>query len=211
MEITFGALGILGGVLCAIGDVLFDYKGKSNETLGKHKFIESNWVRMADWRFKASAIFASVGVPMYFLGFTGLAMQITNQPMAMVYWIACLVGSTGGVLIHALLCVFPVLYKKLLAGRTFAEIEGILNALYDLIKIPFYFHYVFLVIVSSVIAGAAIICGFLPLPVWMIIFTPLWMMLIGALLKKAIKQELPGITSIGIAITGLMAILSYNA
>ena len=41
MEFIFGVLGIIGGLLCAVGDVLFDYKGRGSVKLGKHKYIES--------------------------------------------------------------------------------------------------------------------------------------------------------------------------
>ena len=34
INIIFGILGIAGGVLCAVGDILFDLKGKGNKKLG---------------------------------------------------------------------------------------------------------------------------------------------------------------------------------
>ncbi len=208
MEIIFGALGIAGGLLCLIGDILLDYEGKGNRTLGRYGFIESNWDKMAAWRFKASAILAAAGVPLYFLGFTSLATQITNEALALSYWIVCVIGSAGGVFIHGLLCVFPVLYKSLSANRAFEETEGVLNTIYNAIKIPFFFHYVFLVVISSILARWAIIAGYLSLPVWFIAFTPFSTMLIGATVKAVFKRELPGITSFGIAMTGLMAVIN---
>lgn len=211
MEMIFGFLGILGGLLCVAGDLLLDYKGKDNRTLGKYKYIESNWSCMAEWRFKVSTLCASAGVPLYFLGFTSLAMQITNKPLSVSYWIVCIIGSVGGIFIHGLLCIFPVLYKTLSVNRTFEETEDILNAIYNMIKVPFFFHYTFLVIISSIMVGYAIICNYLSLPIWMIAFTPLCMVVIGVLLKVIRKHDFPGITSFGIAMIGLMAIINYTA
>ena len=42
---------LIGGLLCCVGDVLFDLKGKGNEKLGTSKNIDSNLIKMADWRF----------------------------------------------------------------------------------------------------------------------------------------------------------------
>lgn len=209
MEIIFGSLGILGGILCMIGDVLLEYTGKGNKTLGKYKYIESNWSGMSEWRFKLSMLLASAGVPLYLLGFTSLAMQITNKSLSISYWIVCVIGSVGGVFIHILLCILPILYKTLSVNRIFEETENTLNVIYNAIKIPFFFHYAFLVIISSILVDYAIIRNYLSLPVWAIVFTPLCMLVIGILLKIISKHDFPGITSLGIAITGLMAMINY--
>lgn len=37
MNFTFGILGLIGGLLCAVGDMLFDLKGKDNQKLGALK------------------------------------------------------------------------------------------------------------------------------------------------------------------------------
>ena len=50
---TFSVLGLIGGILLAIGDILFDLKGKGNEKLGTSGNIDSNWLKMSDWRFGA--------------------------------------------------------------------------------------------------------------------------------------------------------------
>ena len=61
MYLIFSILGLIGGLLCCVGDVLFDLKGKGNEKLGTSKNIDSNWVKMADWRFGLSIAIALVG------------------------------------------------------------------------------------------------------------------------------------------------------
>ncbi len=87
MEAIFGWLGLLGGLLTAAGDLLLDLKGRDNKKLGRYGFIESAWDTMAAWRFKASILLAAVGVPLYFLGLTSLAMQMTNTAFALAFWI----------------------------------------------------------------------------------------------------------------------------
>ena len=57
MNLTFSVMGLVGWLLCCIGDLLFDLKGKGNEKLGTSKNIDSNWSKMAEWRC------GSLGVP----------------------------------------------------------------------------------------------------------------------------------------------------
>lgn len=58
MNLTFSIMGLVGGLLCCIGDILFDYKGKGNKKLGSSKNIDSNWSKMSEWRFGLSIICA---------------------------------------------------------------------------------------------------------------------------------------------------------
>lgn len=212
-EVVFGWLGLLGGVLTATGDVLLDLKGAGNATLGKYKFIESAWDRMAAGRFRASILLAAVGVPLYFLGLTSLAMQMTNDAFALVFWIVCMTGATGGFFIHALTCLFPILYKKLMDNHSFTEAEAILNVGYEAVKIPFFVQFIFLVFGSSVLFSTAVILGYLSLPVWTIALSPLCLMLAGMLLR-ALKNgwfhDLPGIVmpSSGLGAMGLLAVIN---
>ena len=74
MHLVFSILGLIGGLLCCVGDVLFDLKGKGNEKLGTSKNIDSNWVKMADWRFGLSIALALVGDAMVGLGFYSIGM-----------------------------------------------------------------------------------------------------------------------------------------
>jgi len=215
MVFVFGIFGIIGGLLCAVGDVLLDYKGKGNVKLGKHKFIESNWNRMATWRFKLSILFVALGVPMYFLGFTSLAMQMKNDSFALYFWVVCLVGSIGGFFIHSILCVVPILYKKINKNHEFSETEDVLNSVYSAVMFPFITMFSLLVIISSILISFAIVLGYLVLPSWMIVLTPFSMMIIGVLLrivKRSWFFDLPGIImpSLGIAMVGLMAVINHR-
>lgn len=61
MNLLFLVAGPIGGLLCCVGDVLFDLKGNGNQKLGTSKNIDSNWLKMAKWRFGASIMLATVG------------------------------------------------------------------------------------------------------------------------------------------------------
>ncbi|HCC35550.1 MAG TPA: hypothetical protein DEQ02_07945 [Ruminococcaceae bacterium] len=212
-EVIFGWLGLLGGLLTACGDLLLDLKGRDNKKLGKHGYIESAWETMPAWRFKLSLLLAAAGVPLYFLGISSLAMQMTNTAFALAFWIVMLVGATGGFFIHALLCIYPLLYRKLRNRLSFDETEAVLNVGYDAAKIPFFIQFSLLVFGSSVMVIIAVTMGYLPLPVWAIVFTPLCLMVVGVLFR-VIKRDwfcdLPGIImpSLGLGLLGLMAVVN---
>jgi hypothetical protein len=205
--------GPAGGLLTVTGDMLLDLKGRNNKKLGKHGFIESAWETNAPWRFKASILLAAAGVPLYFLGITSLAMQMTNVGFALAFWITALVGATGGFFIHALICIFPLLYKKIRENRSFEEAEAVLNVGYEAAKIPFFAQFALLVFGSSVMFIIAVMMGYLSLPVWMIVLTPLCLMVVGLLLriiKRSWFFDLPGIImpSMGLGLLGLMAVIN---
>lgn len=42
MNLIFSIMGLVGGLLCCTGDLLFDLKGKGNKKLGTSKNIDSN-------------------------------------------------------------------------------------------------------------------------------------------------------------------------
>ena len=170
---------------------------------------------MATWRFKLSILFASAGVPLYFFGFTSLAMQMrsTNELFAAAFWIVCLIGTTGGLFIHVMACVTPILYKKMMLKQSFEYTEETLNTLFDAVKVPFFLLFTFLVIIPSIMIGCAIVLGFLSLPAWMVALTPLCLMLVGLLLRFIQKEwfdNLPGIImpSLGLSMVGLMAAIN---
>ena len=69
-------IGIIGGMLCAVADLLLDLKGYDNQKLGKMKIIDSKWKVMSHGRFVWSDILAMFAVPMYTCGFLALMMQL---------------------------------------------------------------------------------------------------------------------------------------
>lgn len=76
MNLIFSILGLAGGILCAIGDILFDLKGKGNKKLGTSGNIDSNWEHMAYWRFGVSILTAFTGDVLPGFGFLSLVNQI---------------------------------------------------------------------------------------------------------------------------------------
>lgn len=62
MLMIFSVLGLIGGILCAVGDILFDLKGKGNQKTGLGGNVDTNWIKMSDWRFVASIICAFSGI-----------------------------------------------------------------------------------------------------------------------------------------------------
>lgn len=62
MNSIFSIMTLIGGLLCCTGNILFDLKGKGNKKLGTSKNIDSNWSKMAEWRFSLSIIYAMIGL-----------------------------------------------------------------------------------------------------------------------------------------------------
>jgi cytochrome c oxidase subunit IV len=213
MNFLFGILGMVGGILCAIGDMLFDLKGNDSIKLGKYKFIESNWETMPLWRFKLSILFASVGVPLYVLGFISMARQISNTKIAVAFGVISCLGSLGGIMIHTLCCVFPILYKSMRKKLSSEEAEECLDITFEAVKIPFVIYFLLLVIIPSFLLEYAIIRGYLQLPFWCALFTAVPFMIVGVgmrLIKKEWFNDLPGIImpSMGVSMVGLLAAIN---
>lgn len=213
MNFLFGILGMIGGILCAIGDVLFDLKGNDSIKLGKYKFIESNWDNMPLWRFKASILFASVGVPLYVLGFISMGRQISNRNVGIAFGIFSCIGALGGIMIHTMCCVYPILYKMMKKHLNSKDTEESLDATFDAVKIPFIFYFICLVIIPSFLLEYAIIRGYLQLPIWCALLTPVPLMIVGIglrIVKKEWFNDLPGIImpSMGIGMIGFLAAMN---
>ncbi|MCX4345497.1 MAG: hypothetical protein OSJ53_16635 [Kineothrix sp.] len=83
MNLLFLVSGPIGGLLCCVGDVLFDLKGNGNQKLGTSKNIDSNWLKMAEWRFGASIMLATVG-DIY------IAIAVLIGALAVPKWMAVL-------------------------------------------------------------------------------------------------------------------------
>jgi hypothetical protein len=147
MDFIFGILGLTGGLLCTVADIFLDLKGRGNVKLGKYKFIESNWANMSLWRFKASIILASISIPLYYLGIIAMKNQLarTSELSAQIFGIVTMVGMTGSVFIHAILCYIPIIYKTLDKKIDFESIEGLINRIWDAISIPFIAFYLCIV------------------------------------------------------------------
>lgn len=218
MTMVYAILAIIGGVLCAVGDVLIDLKGRDNvESGAEPKLINSNWDKMASWRFKLSILIATIGVPLTVLGGITLANIVAESSsfMGNIMLITVIIGGVGGFFIHANICLVPIIYLKAkeLAGAEVAE--EIVYEKWNAIKVPFLFMYLILVVVTSILVIVSICLQYIAVPMWCVILNPLVFMIIGVTLRLVCNKvfyELPGICmpSMGLAMYGviiLMAIL----
>lgn len=100
-------MALIGGLLCCTGDLLFDLKGKGNKKLGTSKNIDSNWSKMAEWRFGLSIICAIFGVILIGFGFYAIADMVreNNIILSNIILITGFIGCTGGLFVHSLLCI----------------------------------------------------------------------------------------------------------
>lgn len=212
LNMIHSILGLIGGLLCACGDMLLDLKGKDNQELGTHGFINSSWVHMAGWRFRTSILCVTVGVPCYILGGISLGNQIgvSNSILGEILKYSVIIGGVGGYFIHVILCLMPLIYKTI---DNFEMSNNVMNTIWDAIKLPFIVFYLILVGVSSVVVAWAIIAGDLKVPVGMAATVPFILLLIGVTLRKLKHQwfyDLPGIImpSMGLAMYGVIGIMN---
>lgn len=211
-----GICGVIGGCLCVIGDVLFDWKGKGNVKSGPSGMIDSNWLKMGAWRFKASILVAALGVPLYLLGFLGMSRQLAQSSplLGNLFLVFAVIGSSGGLFIHGLVCCFPLI-SQVLAKLGVADevLEQLVDTIFKVVKLPFMVMFCSLVIVTSMIIMLAMGTGNLAVPDIFYWLNPLMLMLIGWLFRLINKErfaDLPGIVmpSVGIAMIGVMTVIS---
>jgi hypothetical protein len=215
-DFSLGIIGLCGGLLCAAADILLDLKGNGNEKYGPGGIMDTNWDKMALWRFKSSIWLAAIAVPMYLMGLAALYCQMaqTSEVAGTIFGICAVIGSCGTMFIHATLCYFPIISKTLSAENISRETAGkIINALYKAMLVPFLALWLLLVAGLSGIVIYAILADILALPWWFILLTPFSLVIVGMLLRlinNKVFADLPGICmpSIGIGMMGLMAALN---
>lgn len=209
IELIFSILGLAGGVLCTTADIFLDLKGRDNKKTGKYGFIDSNWNRMAQWRFPLSIILVMFAVPMYALGLVSLGNQIGGT-VGFVVKLSSIVGPMGGFFIHAVLCLMPVIYKTISDEQLG---EKVINKIYETIMVPFYLLYFILILTPTICTDIAIFGGMLDVPVICAFLNPFVFMIIGVAFRKVnydIFCDLPGICmpSLGLGMFGLIGILN---
>ena len=103
MYLAFAITGIVGSIICAVGDY-FLYRCQETDSvrIGEAKKIESNWDKAPASDFIISGILASISIPLYYLGFVAFAHQIAvqNKVMGIAYFIVISIGAMGGVAFH---------------------------------------------------------------------------------------------------------------
>lgn len=222
INLLFSILGLFGGLLCCCGDVLLDLKGSDNQKLGTSKQLDSNWLKMSEWRFGTSILLAFVGVPCVGLGLYSLHLQMldSNKVLAIVMLCFAFLGCTGGFFIHTFLCLQAIIVKRIVQNskdfRTEEEklqsADNVLEGMYKAILFPFFFFYLCLM-ASTVCVQIGILGGALVVPKWMVILNPIPLMIVGISLRKINPKcfcDLPGIImpSFGLAMQGLIGIIA---
>lgn len=214
MNVMFGIMGLVGGILCAVGDILFDLKGRDNKKLGTSGNIDSNWAKMSYWRFGVSIMCAFVGDMLTGFGYLSLVRQLseTNTTFAIVTAVLCYIGVIGGFFVHSALCIQPIIYKKIMETNNFKLADDTLEQYYKAVMAPFFIGY------GSILAGAvciiiAILTGALSVPKWFVLLNPIVFLVIGVALRKIRPDkfyDLPGIVmpSLGLGMLGLIAAVS---
>jgi len=213
---VFGIFGIIGGLLCAFADILFDLKGKNNVKSSPVRIIDSNWQIMSEWRFNVSILVAAIGVPLYSFSFLGMANQLaqSNKTVAMAFLVFSVVGASGGLFIHTSICLLPIISKTLTKNGVNKDIvENVIVRIYNTVKIPLSIMFFSLVIATSAVLIYAIFRSYLNVPFIFVFLNPLGLILTGwvfRLINKKIFSDLPGIImpSVGIAMIGFMTVLT---
>ncbi len=215
LNLIYSIMGILGGIVCAVGDILLDLKGKDNVKVGNTLIIESNWTKMADWRFKLSIIFGLFGVFMYSLGIYSLGRQLLsdNKILSETMILFSILTALSGFFIHSFICVTPIIYKAVLKGKDEKLAEHTLNELLSAVKIPFALLYAFIILAPTILTIYCILNGLFDVPNWFVLLNPLVFLIVGLTLKK-IKREwfydLPSICmpSLGLGMFGVIGIVN---
>ncbi len=217
MNLIFSIMGLVGGILCCIGDLFFDLKGKGNEKLGTSKNIDSNWSKMAEWRFGVSILFAMFGVILLGFGFYAIAdiIRENNLILSNLILITGFIGCVGGLFIHSLLCIQAVIYKRITDNgkMNFELADNTLEGFYKAIMLPFMLIYCVLMI-ADICVAVAVLNGALGVPKWMALLNSIVFLIIGVVFRKINPdkfQDLPGIImpSLGLAMIGAIGIVAY--
>ena len=213
MNLVFSMMALIGGLLCCVGDMLFDLKGAGNEKLGTSKNIDSNWSKMAEWRFGLSIVCAMFGVILVGFGFYAIADMIKNNiVLSNLILITGFIGCIGGLFIHSLLCIQAIIYKRITDNGkdNFKIADNTLEGYYKAILPPFIFLYCILMI-ADICVVIAVLSGSLGVPRWMALLNAIVFLIIGVLFRKINPekfQDLPGIImpSLGLAMIGVIGI-----
>ena len=217
MNLIFSIMGLVGGILCCIGDLFFDLKGKGNEKLGTSKNIDSNWSKMAEWRFGVSILFAMFGVILLGFGFYAIAdiIRENNLILSNLILITGFIGCVGGLFIHSLLCIQAVIYKRITDNgkMNFELADNTLEGFYKAIMLPFMLIYCVLMI-ADICVAVAVLNGALSVPKWMALLNSIVFLIIGVVFRKINPdkfQDLPVIImpSLGLAMIGAIGIVAY--
>lgn len=207
-------IGIIGGLLCAVADLLLDLKGSDNRKLGKKGVIDSKWAVMPHGRFVWSGNLAMFAVPMYSCGFIALMMQLhkTRPELSVGLTVVFLCGAMGGFMIHTFLCMMPTIYQKITAKYEMELAETVIDSVFRQIYVPFFTLYTMLVIIPALVVMVLIAMGILEMPLWCMLLNPVVFQIAGLLLRATkldIFIDAPSCcaASLGLAMYGVLALI----
>lgn len=187
----FAILGIIGSIICAIGDFfLYRCQGTDSVRIGNDKKIESNWDKAKAGDFVISGVVASVSIPLYYLGLVAFAQQISlqNKAMGIAYYIVLTIGAMGGVGFHLNACFMPLIYKEIMQnGGSLQMVEKIYAIMRKACSVSAVLTYGILVLVNSVWVWVVILTGIVEVPKILCLLTPLVFLIVGTLLAKCSK------------------------
>lgn len=187
----FAILGIVGSIICAIGDFfLYRCQGTDSVRIGNDKKIESNWDKAEAGDFVISGVLASISIPLYYLGLVAFAQQISlqNKAMGIAYYIVLTIGAMGGVGFHLNACFMPLIYKEIMQnGGSLQMVEKIYAVMRKACSVSAVLTYGILVLVNSVWVWVVILTGIVEVPKILCLLTPLVFLIVGTLLAKCSK------------------------
>ena len=208
-------IGIIGGLMCAVGDLFLDLKGAENEKKGKLKVIDSMWEVMPHYRFVTSTILAFFAVPMYCCGILALGniMHPQNEMFTMAFKAIALIGAMGGFMIHTFLNLCPTVYQIVKKDSSFELAEKVINSIFRQIYFPFFTGYIMLVIIPAGMIVYSVLTGIISAPWWGIFLNPVVFQIVGLLLRATglkcfIDAPSCCAASLGLASYGLLALIS---
>lgn len=207
-------LGIIGGILCAIGDLFLDLKGADNKKLGNMKIIDSKWEEMSHFRFVTSTLIGMVAIPMYCCGILALGNVVGEKAstFATVFKVVTIIGAMGGFLIHTFLNLCPTMYQIIKKEASFELAEKVINATFRQIYVPFFTLYAMLVIIPAGMIIYGIVAGIISAPIWCVCLNPVVFQIVGlgfraTKLKCFIDAPSCCAASLGLAAYGMLALM----
>lgn len=118
----------------------------------------------------------------------------------------------AGFFVHTVLCIQPVIYKRIMEEGLFELADAVLEKYYKAVLPPFLIGYGFM-LAATVCMIIAILTGALAVPKWFVLLNPFVFLLIGMELRKAkpdVFYDLPGIIlpSLGMGMFGLIGMIA---
>ncbi|MCR4713054.1 MAG: hypothetical protein K5751_01580 [Treponemataceae bacterium] len=188
---AFVITGIIGSIICAIGDFfLYRCQGTDSVRIGEAKKIESNWEKAPASDFIISGALASISIPLYYLGFVAFAHQIAlqNKALGIAYFIVMSIGAMGGVGFHLNACFMPLIYKSIIKNNgSLKMVEDVYSIMSKATGVSAFLTYLILIFVNSIWVWIVIFSGIVAVPKVMCLLTPLMFLVTGILLSKCSK------------------------